>query len=63
MEQLINLVAEKAGISNEQAKQAVHTVTQFLKDKMPAGINLDSILSGGGMGNIASGIGNMFGKK
>jgi nucleoid DNA-binding protein len=63
MEQLINLVAQKAGISQEQAKHAVTTVTDFLKNKLPAGVNLDSILSGGGLGNLASGVGDIFGKK
>jgi nucleoid DNA-binding protein len=65
MEQLINLVAQKAGISQVQAKQAVHTVTEFLKDKLPAGINIDSLLSGGGIGSVTDKLkdmGNMFGK-
>jgi hypothetical protein len=62
MEQLINLVAQKAGITNEQAKHAVTTVTGFLKDKLPAGINIDSIISGGGTGDIAGSLGKMFGK-
>jgi hypothetical protein len=65
MEQLINLVAEKAGITTTQATQAVKTVTDFLKDKLPAGMNMDSLLSkgGGGLGDIAGNVGNMFGKK
>lgn len=65
MEQLISLVAQKAGISNAQAQLAVKAVTDFMKDKLPAGMNMDSLLSGkgGGMGNIAEGLGNMFGKK
>ena len=66
MEQIINLVVQKAGISPEQATKAVHTVTEFLKDKLPAGINLDSILSGGAMGNFTGGLkdmGDMFSKK
>lgn len=46
MEQLINLVAQKANISPDQAKKAVSTVTEFLKTKLPAGVNIDSILSG-----------------
>ena len=65
MEQIINLVAEKAGISPAQATLAVKTVTDFLKDKLPAGMSIDSLLSGGGkgMGDIAGGLGSMLGKK
>ena len=63
MEQIINLVAQKAGITTSQATTAVKTVTDFLKDKLPAGVNLESLLEGKGMGNIADNIGNMFGKK
>ena len=71
MEQLIKLVTEKAGISPEQAKTAVATVTNFLKDKLPAGIQgqFDSVLSGGaGMaGNLADNVkdkvGGVFGNK
>jgi nucleoid DNA-binding protein len=65
MEQLINLVAAKAGISPAQAKQAVHTVSEFLKEKLPAGINIESILSGGSLGNLTGGLkdmGNILGK-
>ena len=65
MEQIINLVSEKAGITPAQATVAVNTVTNFLKDKLPAGMNLDSLLSGGGkgLGDIAGSLGNMLGKK
>jgi nucleoid DNA-binding protein len=63
MEKIINLVAEKAGISNSQATTAVNTVMNFLKDKLPAGLNIESLLAGKGAGNIADNIGSIFGKK
>jgi nucleoid DNA-binding protein len=63
MEQIVNLVAEKAGISQAQAQTAVKTVTDFLKDKLPAGMNLDSLMSGKGVGNLTDSLGGMFGKK
>jgi hypothetical protein len=70
MEQLIALVAEKAGIDQEQARTAVTTVMGFLKQKLPAGMagQLDKLASGeggeggGAMGAIEKGIGGLFGK-
>ena len=56
MEELIKLVTQKTGISEEQAKQAVETVVGFLKQKLPAPIagQIDAVLSGssplGGIG-------------
>ena len=69
MENIIKMVTEKAGISEEQAKKAVETVVSFIKDKMPAGLGgqVESFLKGGegAMGDLASGlkdkIGGIFG--
>lgn len=48
MQELIKVVTEKAGISEGQAKTAVETVVNFLKDKLPGGIGgqVESFLSG-----------------
>ena len=35
VEELINKVSEKAGISADQAKNAVNSVIEFIKTKMP----------------------------
>ena len=35
MDELIKQVVQKAGVSEDQAKQAVETVLDFLKDKLP----------------------------
>lgn len=71
MNELINLVAQKTGISQEHAKLAVETVLGYLKTKLPAPIasQLEGFLSGGGanlgglgdLGKIAGGLGGMFG--
>jgi uncharacterized protein (DUF2267 family) len=68
MDELVNQVCQKTGISQDQAQQAVQTVIGFLKDKLPAPIasQLDSVLSGqGGAGGIAGqagqALGGMFG--
>ena len=75
MEELINRVAEKAGISQEQARSAVQTVADFLKEKVPAPYSsyIDNFMSGGGaaggaaegggLGNIAGGLSGMMGNK
>lgn len=62
MEELINRVSEKAGISPEQAKTAVETVAGFLKERIPAPYNnyVDSFLGSGG-GESGGGIGDMLG--
>jgi nucleoid DNA-binding protein len=52
VEELIKTVSEKAGIGAEQAKTAVNTVMEFIKNKVP-GIGdkiKELIASGGGEG-------------
>jgi uncharacterized protein (DUF2267 family) len=70
VDQLINLVTERAGISQDQARTAVQTVVGFLKDKLPGPIasQLDGVLSGQGSGDMMGqaqqtlgGLGGMFG--
>jgi len=69
MEKVVNMVAEKAGISETQAQTAVTTVVKFLKDKMPPALasQVDAYLSGndttGDIGGMAGKLGGMFGKK
>ncbi|HEX2640523.1 MAG TPA: hypothetical protein VHL50_08130 [Pyrinomonadaceae bacterium] len=69
MEELVRRVSEKAGISEEQARSAVQTVADFLKERVPAPYSgyIDSFMSGGegqsggGFGDLAGGLGGMFG--
>lgn len=69
MDELVKLVSQKTGLSEDMAKTAVETVVNFLKDKLPAPIagQIDSALSGGGiadkLGGLAGGLGGMFGKQ
>lgn len=70
MDQIIKMITEKTGISNEQAETAVNVVTDFLKEKLPTGMGnqLDGLLKGdtSSLGNMADGIkdslGGVFGK-
>jgi hypothetical protein len=50
MDELIRLVTQKTGISQDQAQKAVTTVIGFLKEKLPAPIaaQLDGVIGGGG---------------
>lgn len=67
MDELVNLVASKVGISQEQAQKAVAVVMDFLKDNLPAPIagQIDSVMQGGkgGLGDLAGSLGGMLGKK
>ena len=65
MDELVKMVADKVGISEVQAKQAVEMVMEFLKDKLPEPIagQLDAALEGdlSGLGDLAGGLGKLFG--
>jgi uncharacterized protein (DUF2267 family) len=67
MDELVKLVVDKAGISEKQAQQAVETVLAFLKDKLPDPIagQVEAALKGdlSGLGDLASGLGGLFGKQ
>lgn len=57
MDELIQAVADKAGISVDQAKSAIEAVLAHFKDKLPFGIGdkLESYLQGGGTDSSSSG--------
>ncbi len=63
MDELVRLVSQKAGISEEQAKQAVTQVLAFLKERLPAPVasQIDGVIAG--KGPDLSALGGLFGKK
>lgn len=71
MDELINQVAQRAGINQDQARTAVDTVVGFLKDRLPGpvGSQLDNVLGGqsgsggivGQAGQALGGLGDMLG--
>jgi hypothetical protein len=66
MDELAKLVAKKTGISQDQAKQAVTIVVDFLKKKLPAPLagQIDTVLAGGGVSpDLVKGLGGLIGKK
>ena len=68
MEELIKQVTAKAGISEDQARSAVNTVLDFVKDRLPAPIagQIENAMSGegggsgGAVGDIAGKVGGLF---
>ena len=62
MDELVKLVAQKTGISEDQARTAVNTVIGFLKERLPAPIaaQVDGVLSNPG---VAGALGGLFGGK
>ena len=66
MDELVKVVAQKTGLSQDQARAASQAVIDYLKTKLPAPVagQIDSVLKGGsGLGDMAKGLGGMLGKK
>jgi len=71
MDDLIQLVATKTGISQDSARQAVSMVLDYVKKKLPPPLaeQLDQVVAGdtSGLadvaGGLAKGLGSVFGKK
>ena len=67
MEELVKLVSQKTGLSEEKSRQAVEIVLEYLKGKLPAPIGgqLDNIVEGSeglDVGDMTSkGLGGLFG--
>jgi uncharacterized protein (DUF2267 family) len=63
MDELIKQVTAKAGISEDQARSAVNTVLDFVKNRLPAPIagQIENAMKGEG-GGIAGGLGDIAGK-
>lgn len=65
MDELVKLVVQKTGLPEATAKKAVEIVVDYLKKKLPAPIGgqIDNLLKGGGLGDMARGLGDMLGQK
>ena len=64
MDEIVKLVVQKTGISEEQARGAVTTVINFLKQKLPAPVagQIDGVLAGSGVSDALKGLGGLLGK-
>lgn len=74
MNELVQLIMQKTGLSEDKAQQVVDTVVTHLKGRLPDAVtsHLDAFLSGdaSGVGGIAdkaksmvAGLGSLLGKK
>jgi hypothetical protein len=66
MEELVNLVADKVGISKEQAAQAVEMVLAFIKKNLPEPLagQIEGFMEGGGLDqadDIVQGLSGLLG--
>ncbi|HYG77397.1 MAG TPA: hypothetical protein VEK08_20490 [Planctomycetota bacterium] len=68
MDEVVRLIVQKTGISEEQARSAAETVVSFIKSKLPPQVSsqIDNAVSGSddrGLAAAASGLGGLFGGK
>lgn len=63
MDELINEVVRRTGISEDQAREAVNTVATWIKSKLPEPMagQFDSLLESGAANNILDQAGDMLG--
>jgi hypothetical protein len=70
MDEVIQRLIEKTGLPEDKARMAVDTVVNFLKEKLPGPVaaQIDGLIAGdsgmsGNAGEMAAGLGGLFGKK
>jgi uncharacterized protein (DUF2267 family) len=63
MNELVQMVAQKTGIGEDKARQAVQVVVEHLKGRLPGPIasQLDNYIQGNAQGE-QGGLGNLLGK-
>jgi nucleoid DNA-binding protein len=64
MDELINALSQKTGLSEDKARLAVDIVINYLKSKMPESVagEVESALAGQG-GSFSEGLGGFLGRK
>ncbi len=65
MDELVRLVVQKTGLPKPKARTAVETVIGYLKQELraPMGGPIDAALAGGAdLGDVAKGLGGLFGR-
>lgn len=67
MDELVQIVSQKTGLSEEMSRVAVEAVLKYVKDKLPDPIagQIDNLLKGGeigDLGDLAKGLGGLFGQ-
>ena len=62
MDRIVEIVADRAGISPEIAEKAVNAVLGFLKENPEQVTALLSNVTGGDLGEVAGKLGKLFGR-
>jgi hypothetical protein len=64
VDELVKLVVQKTGLPEATARTVVGMVIDYLKKKLPApvGGQIDAVLKGGGLGDVAKGLGGILKK-
>ncbi|NLD74078.1 MAG: HU family DNA-binding protein [Chloroflexi bacterium] len=68
MDQLVQMVSQKTGIAESQARQAVDVILGFMKERLPSQVSglIDRVASGEDVskegGDLLKGAGKMFGR-
>lgn len=65
MEELVNAIAQKTGLSHEMSMAVVNMVLDFVKKKLPTPIakQIDNVLGSGSTAGVADALSGLFGKK
>ncbi len=67
MDELVNQISSRTGISEDQARQAVEMVIGFIKTKLPEPLasQVDSLVAGGNIDILSQlgGLSGLFGKQ
>lgn len=65
MDELVNMIAKKTGLTPEMSKTVVNMVLDFVKKKLPAPIagQIDTVLGSGSTSGVAGALGGLLGKK
>ena len=65
MDELVKLIVKKTGLPEATVKTVVGMVIDYLKKKLPGpvGGQIDAVLQGGGLGDVAKGLVGKLGKK
>lgn len=68
MDELVQLVSQKTGMSEEISRMAVEVVVNYLKEKLPGPLagQIDNVLGGAGavddLGDLTKGLGGLLGQ-
>jgi hypothetical protein len=63
MDELVKLVSQKTGLSEEMSKVAVTTMLDYLKQRLPAPLaaQIDNVMAGSQLGDLGKNLGGLFG--